>query len=184
MRSTIVAAALATAALSGCAAGEFAERDTTAKEVPIRFAHGQIRGDQAVYRAAADPRRGTDVRRATFTGDRGEVAVFDLMSTLGDYAFSRRNTGRYVEGIIKDDAQIEWGESGDVHQGPRQTGYQAFRLRDDRQTCVGLQRRLAEHRESAPGDHSQLLLIGIYCRPGTEPIGRDEIRAMASSLQA
>jgi hypothetical protein len=47
-----------------------------------------------------------------------------------------------------------------------------------------VQRSLAEHRDSAPGDHSQLLLVGIYCRPGTEPIGRDEIRTMMGSLQA
>jgi hypothetical protein len=134
VRSTIVAAALATAALSGCAAGEFAERDATAKEVPIRFAHGQIRGDQAVYRAAADPPSGTDVGGRRSRAIAGEVAVFDLMSTLGDYAFSRRNTGRYVEGIIKDDSQIEWGASGDIHEGARQTGYQAFRLPADRQT--------------------------------------------------
>ena len=183
MRRIIVAAALA-AALSGCAANDFAEREATAKEVPIRFAHGQIRGDQVAYKAAADSRRGTNVRRATFVGDRGEFAMFDLMGTLGDYAFSRRDTRRYVEGIIKDDSQIEWGDSGDVYQGARQTGYRAFRLRDDRQTCVGVQRSLAEHRESAPGDHSQLLLVGVYCRPGTEPIARDEIRTMVGSIQA
>ena len=183
MRGPIVAVMLA-AALAGCAAGGFAEREATATEVPIRFAHGQIRGDQVVYKAATDQRRGTSVRRATFVGDRGEFATFDLMGTLGDYAFSRRDTRLYVEGIIKDDSQIEWGQSGDVHQGARQTGYKAFRLRDDRQTCVGVQRSLAEHRESAPGDHSQLLLVGVYCRPGTEPIGSDEIRTMANSLQA
>lgn len=184
MRNVIVAAALAVA-LSACAtATRFAERDATAREVPIRFAHGEIRGDQVAYKTAVDGRRGTNVRRAMFTGDRGEFAMFDLLGTLGDYAFSRRGTGVYVEGIIKDDAQIEWGQSGDIYQGARQTGYQAFRLRNDRQTCVGLQRSLAEHRESAPGDHSQLLLVGVYCRPGAEPIGRDEIRRMADSLQA
>jgi hypothetical protein len=184
MKTFMVAVALV-ASLSACATGDrFAEREATAKEVPIRFAHGQIRGDQVDYKAATDQRRGTNVRQATFVGDRGEFATFALMGTLGDYAFSRRDTRQYVEGIIKDDSQIEWGASGDVHQGARQTGYKAFRLRTDRQTCVGVQRSLAEHRESAPGDHSQLLLIGIYCRPGSEPIGRDEIRTMVNSLQA
>ena len=82
MRNVIVTTMLA-ASLSGCAASSFAERDATAKEVPIRFAYGQIRGDRVVYKAGADSRQGTNVRRAMFMGDRGEMAIFDLMSTVG-----------------------------------------------------------------------------------------------------
>jgi hypothetical protein len=133
VRGIVVAVALA-AVFSGCTEDNLTLRDATAKEVPIRFAHGEIRGDRVTYLAVADSRRGTNVRRAVFTGGRGELAIFDLMGTLGDYAFSRRATSVHVEAIIKDDAQIEWGASGDIHEGARQTGYQAFRLPADRQT--------------------------------------------------
>lgn len=184
MRNVLVASLLV-AALSACATGgpQVAQREATAQEVPIRFAHGKIRGEQAIYRVGQDQRRGTMFRRAVFDG-KGEFAVFDIVSTLGDWVMTPGPTNRWIEVFVKDDQEIEWGESGEVHGGARRTAFRTFRLRDTVRTCVGLKRSLREHLDSAPDDYSQALLVGIYCRPGRIPIPADEARQIAAALQA
>ncbi len=183
-RTVLTAAAAAGLAAAACAPPKLVERDVAAADVPIRFAYRGLRPEGAKYEGADDPRRGTTVRRVTYAGP-DEFAIFDLMQTMGDAAFSRQPARAYVRDMLKPEAKVAWDGSGDI-PGSRQTSWQGFRLEDPKGNlaCVGLRRSLREHIEAAFGDYSQSLLIGFYCREGEEPLGEDEIRAIAQALQA
>ena len=191
MMRTVTAARLVAAAsaawlpLAGCADAPMAQRAATAEEVPLRFAYGGLANIRPAYRAADDGRRGFAVRRAMIVG-RDEFAIFDMMRTLGDSYIPRRATSLWVRGMVeeKDRDAIEWGRAGDIRGGVRQTGYQTFRMPDRESACVGLQRSLRDHNSGVFGEHSQLMVVGLYCRRGSEQIGAEEVRAIAGALQA
>lgn len=183
MKGLIVASALV-ALISGCAPTmtEADVRDVTAADVPIRFAYGQIRHGDAVFKRLADSRTGFTVRRASYTG-LSEFAVFDLMESLGDSYFTPKGPGAYIERYFKPDTAIERGGSGTV-AGGRQTTWRAFRLTKSGTACVELQRSLREHVEGGLDHYSQALVVGVYCRAGEGQIAPDEARKIATGLSA
>jgi hypothetical protein len=182
-RAALIAVAAASL-VAACAPQGLVEREVAAGDVPVRFAYRGLRPEGAKYEGADDPRRGTTVRRVTYAGA-DEFAIFDLMQTLGDAVFSRQPAKTYMRGMLRPDAKVTWDGAGDI-PAARQTSWQGFRLDDPGGdlACVGLRRSLREHVEAAFGDYSQSLLVGFYCREGEEPLGEDEIRAIAQALQA
>jgi len=168
-------------ALAGCAdSNKMTVQSVTAKDVPIHFAYGTIKDADARYSGAESGWSGFTVRRASYrAGD--EFATFDLLRSIGDYVFPRRSTSTYVGELLKKDMKAEWGRTGELFGSARPTEFQSFLLPDARATCVGLQRPLADHPDSG-GNLPQLLLIGFYCRAGTDPIEAEEARQIAGAV--
>lgn len=181
MRKTIGLCCVLT--LAGCADGEkLTVKTVTAKDVPIHFAYGSIKDGDARYSGAESSWSGYTVRRASYrAGD--EFATFDLMRSIGNWVFPRRSTSTYVGDLLKKDTKVAWGGTGELLGTARPTEYQTFLLPAAKATCVGLQRGLADHPDSA-GNLPQLLLIGFYCRAGTDPIAPEEARRIAGAVHA
>lgn len=171
------------ALLAGCAGQQQPEpKDLAADEMPISFSYGALNPVYARRQFVADPRRGNEVRRLTMAGGE-EIAIFDVLSVYGDYGVTRKDTRFWIRNLVKDQGDLAWQESGRVG-GARWTDLQTFAMPKKQAQCVGLQRSLKEHTEATPGDYSQALVIGFYCRRGDSPISLDEARTIAAAVQA
>jgi hypothetical protein len=182
----IVAAALLVAGCTG--AGLTAdERPITAEEMPVTFAYGGLGPDRASYHAAIERHRGTEIRRMVMhTGS--ELAVFDVVTLLGDIGFVQSGKRGMVDGLLGQDkagkaTPVSWQEAGRLG-GTRATAYETFAAHDGRMRCVALERSLREHIEAALDDYSQERVTGFYCRGGAAPMTRDEVARIADALQA
>lgn len=182
----VVAAALLVA---GCAGGgpALGEKPLTAEGMPVTFAYGGLGPDRATYRAAIDRHDGTEVRRVIMQGE-SEIAVFDVVTLLGDRGFVRSSKRGMIEGLLGEGKSgeplpIGWQEAGRV-AGTRATAWETFAAHDGRLQCVALERSLREHIEARLDDYSQERVTGFYCREGEAPLSREEIARLAEALQA
>jgi hypothetical protein len=183
-RGVLAAASL----LAGCAGAglSLTEKPMTADEMPVTFAYGGLNPGQAVYRAAVEPRRGTQVRRMMMRSDT-ELAVFDVVTLLGDYVFVGSAVRPWVEAQLARAGEgksvpIAWETSGQLG-GVRRTFFETFTVGHDRLRCVAIERSLREHIETASDIYSQERVTGLYCRDGGAPIDADEAGRIADALR-
>lgn len=157
-------------------------RELAAEDMPLRFAYGGLRAEEARRRVVSDPHRGTEARQLLMARD-GEMASFELITTIGDYVLLHKDTRFWIRSGVPEDEAIVWQETGRLG-GTRATELQTFAVPGWQVNCVGMQRALREHIEAGFGDGVQALAIGYYCRQGEAPIGMEEARTIAAALQA
>jgi hypothetical protein len=169
-------------ALAGCAeSGKLVEQSVTAKDVPIHFAYGSLRDAGARYSGAESGWSGMPIRRATYRAG-GEFATFDTVRFVGNYGVARRSVSSWIGDMLKKAGPITWGGSGELLGDAHPVEYQAFLLPGAKASCVGLERVLSDYPDTGSGSFAQSMLVGFYCRQGTEPIVPDEARRIAGAV--
>lgn len=166
---------------AACTGVGMSEKPLTAGEMPVVFAPQEVMDGEPKYERVYDDRTGGDFRRMTVLSRRAFAEMLYL-SITGDYVFAGAALQQSLRQMIRDDAEIAWGDSGTVTRGAVETRWQAFELTADdaRMGCMGLRRELRHHAEvgNVPNT-AQAVALGYLCRQGPAMDQDDAVRVAA-----
>jgi hypothetical protein len=166
-------------AVSGCQSAE-PPREIVARESAIQFEHTDFQSGLAKYSVQRHPVTANRVHAAQLFGS-DAFGVVVAVITGPSYVVGPAQLEHQVSGLLSEDAQVTWGQSGGAASGLGYTPYRLFRETSHSLSCVGFSQTAGER----PDDRGRKgnLVFGYFCRDDSRPMTVGDAEELIGSVR-